>query len=320
MGHTTCIFDLHCDTLTAFMDPSPREESNTLNDPCHQFALCKVPQGVRWAQCCAIFVPDELKGEDAAAYYRLHRDNFYRQTTALGALVSPCQTAADIETAWNEGKTAAILTVENASALSGHLERVEELHRDGVRMMTLTWNGENELGSGHSSDHGLTSFGREAVRAMEHQGILVDVSHLNDPGFFDLLDTAQKPFVASHSNARAICPHRRNLTDEQIREMVERRCLIGLNYYSPFLRSDGKEAVLEDLWRHVAHFLELGAEDCLALGSDFDGADLPPCLDSAEKICELRDYFQRRGLSPALTEKILWRNALNFFQNSNIVE
>lgn len=315
MDQMTHIIDLHCDTLTAFMDPVPGQ-ANTLNDPSRRFALCKIPKGVSWAQCCAVFVPDELKGNEAWEYYRRHRDSFCRQAAHFEALALPCRTAQQVEAAWGQGKTALLLTVENGSALEGRLERVEQLRRDGVVMMTLTWNGANELGSGHSTDGGLTTFGKEAVREMERQGILVDVSHLNDRGFFELLATAQRPFVASHSNARAVCPHRRNLTDEQIREMVERRCLMGLNYYNAFLRSDGQEAALEDLWRHVEHFLELGAENCLALGSDFDGAEVPACLDSPGKIAGLAEFFHRKGLSPALTEKILWRNALDFFKTN----
>ena len=158
-----------------------------------------------------------------------------------------------------------MLTVENGSLLGAGLEHVEELRRDGVKMLTLTWNGENALGSGHETDHGLTPLGKEAVRALEEAGITVDVSHLNDAGFRDVLDVAQRPFAASHSNSRAICPHRRNLEDWQIREMVMRNCIIGLNYYTPFLRSDGKEADFDDLYRHICRFLELGAENCLAL-------------------------------------------------------
>ena len=128
-------------------------------------------------------------------------------------------------------------------------------------MLTLTWNGENPLGSGHATDHGLSPPGREAVPRLEEAGILIDVSHLNDPGFYQLLDLVHRPFVASHSNARSVCGHRRNLTDWQIREMAARGCLIGLNYYSPFLRSDGCPAGLDDLYRHAAHFLDLGAEN-----------------------------------------------------------
>lgn len=308
------VFDLHCDTLTSFMDSARCR--NTLDDPCSSFALSKVPAGVRWGQCFAIFVPDGLSQEEAVDYYAFHQASFARQMADLAPRVSPCRTAGDIEAAWAQGKVAAILTVENGSALAGKLDRVPLLARDGVRMMTLTWNGENEIGSGNATDHGLSPFGRALVPALEEAGILVDVSHLNDRGFQDLLEVASRPFVASHSNARAVCSHSRNLTDGQIRELVSRRCLIGLNYYNLFLRQDGCPATLDDLYRHAAHFLELGAEDCLALGSDFDGADLPPCLNTPEKAAGLFDYFLKRGLSPALSEKILYRNALDFFRRN----
>jgi membrane dipeptidase len=236
----------------------------------------------------------------------------------LTAKALPCRTAADIEAAWAQGKAAAILTVENGSALAGRLDRVATLVRDGVRMVTLTWNGENEIGSGSVTGHGLSGFGREAVQALEGAGILVDVSHLNDQGFEDFLSVARKPFAASHSNARAVCGHRRNLTDEQVREMAARGCLIGLNYCNIFLRPDGQPATLDDLWRHVEHLVELGAEHCLALGSDADGADLPPCLDGPEKFAGLYGFLLERGLSVPQAEGILWKNALNFFRRQLI--
>lgn len=329
------LIDLHCDTLTALTaedqdllaalhDPSRRKaalaaltcrglEAHTLDAPGRHFSLSAIPQGMHWCQCCAVFLPDGLRGEEAIAYYDLHRRSFCRQMEALSCKVLPCRTAADIQSAWAAGKTAAVLTVENGSALAGRLDRIETLAQDGVRMLTLTWNGENELGSGNATDHGLSPFGREAVRELERQGILIDASHLNDRGFTDLLTVAEKPFAASHSNARAVCGHKRNLTDGQIRELVRRRCLIGLNFYSNFLREDGCPAVLDDLWRHIAHFLELGAENCLALGSDADGADLPPCLDSPGAFAGLYQYFLDRGLSPALADRIFWKNVLSFF-------
>lgn len=332
------LIDLHCDTLTAlspedaplleaFRDPAKRdktvsvfaeriENADTLDLPGRHFSLSAIPKGVRWCQCCAIFLPDGLAGEEAVAYYNLHRCNFHRQMEALSCKVLPCRTAAGIEEAWNQGKAAAVLTVENGSVLAGRLDRIEALARDGVRMMTLTWNGENEIGSGNATDHGLSPFGREAVRELERQGVILDVSHLNDRGLADLLEIAQKPFAASHSNARAVCGHKRNLTDDQIREMVRRGCLIGLNYYNAFLREDGQPASPDDLWRHVAHFLELGAERCLALGSDADGADLPPWLDGPEPFAGLYRFFLDRGLTASHAEGILWRNALAFFRRN----
>ena len=330
------LIDLHCDTLTALSpedaprlaalrDPVRRRQAaaaltdkvqklNTLALPGRHFSLSAVPQQVHWCQCCAIFIPDGLEGEEAVAYYDFHRRSFHRQMEALSEKVLPCRTAADIEAAWSQGKAAAVLTVENGSALAGRLDRIEALARDGVRMMTLTWNGENEIGSGNATDRGLSPFGREAVRELEQQGILLDVSHLNDRSFTDLLEIAQKPFVASHSNVRAVCGHKRNLTDDQIAEMVRRGCLIGLNYYSAFLREDGQPAAPDDLWRHAEHLLELGAEHCLALGSDADGADLPPWLDSPEQFAGRYQFFLDRGLTASQAEGILWRNALDFFK------
>ena len=303
------VFDLHCDTLTAFM--SPLRCQDTLNDPCSAFALSKV-QTIPWCQCCAVFVPDGLTPQEALGYYRFHQGSFRRQCEQHAQEALACTTAEAICSAWDQKKTALVLTVENGSLLGAGLEHVEELHRDGVRMVTLTWNGENALGSGHETDHGLTPLGREAVRALEKAGIVVDVSHLNDAGFRDVLEVAQKPFAASHSNARFVSPHRRNLEDRQIREMVMRNCIIGLNYYSLFLRSDGKNADFDDVYRHICHFLELGAEDCLALGSDFDGADLPPCLDDCRKVPALGEYLLDRGLGRPLVEKLFWKNALEF--------
>lgn len=337
---TKALFDLHCDTLTSFMDnglhhdvmsaltePTRQKEAlealvrcsagrDTLNDPTHQFILSQVPDSVHWCQCCAIFLPDHISPQASIFLYQLHRDNFYRQMAALHSIAAPCQTAEQIQQAWRDGKTACILTVENGSALAGHLERVAMLAQDGVKMITLTWNGENEIGAGSQAGHGLSAFGKAVIPELERHNILIDISHLNDSGFYDLLDIASKPFVASHSNARSICGHSRNLTDGQIRELVTRRCLIGLNYYNAFLRSDHETASLDDFYRHLIHFLELGAEDALALGSDFDGASMPPCLDSMEKAAFLGDYLTGRGLSCQLTEKILWRNALEFWEQN----
>lgn len=307
----TSIFDLHCDTLTPCMTSMRCED--TLNDPTAQICLSQMPANCKWAQCFAVFVPDELTGKGAGAFYRRYRDSFYRQMSKFSQFVSPCRTAAQIQQAWSQGKTAALLTIENGSALEGKLEQVDSLSSDGVVMMTLTWNAVNEIGSGNVSQQGLSPFGKAVIRRMEEAGILVDVSHLNDSGFHDLLDVAQKPFVASHSNARAICPHKRNLTDDQIREMAARRCLIGLNYYDGFLR-DGGNAQPEDLRRHIDHFLDLGAEDCLALGSDFDGANTPPWLSSAEQAADLYDRLLDWGISAAVCDKIFYRNALDFFQ------
>lgn len=307
------VIDLHCDTLT---DYAPSRAPDTMDDGAKALSLSALPEDVRWAQCFAVFLPDELRGADAVAFYERWRGEFVRQTAKLSERVLPCRGAADIARAWASGRAAALLTVENGSVLAGDLDRVEVLRRDGVCAVTLTWNGANELGSGHDTDAGLTAFGVRAVRELERRGVLVDASHLNDRGFADLLDVAEKPFLATHSNARAVCPHRRNLTDDMIREMARRGCLIGLNYYTRFLRSDGAPCTIDDLYRHIAHFLDLGVQNCLALGSDFDGAETPDCLSSPARVVEAYDALLARGLSREELDGIFWQNALDFFQRN----
>lgn len=307
------IIDLHCDTLTDCMYAAS-EIPDTLDDPARSLSLSNIPEDVHWAQFFAVFLPDRLRGEEAVRFFDASHENFERQMQKFSSRVSPCRNVADMERAWAAGKTAAFLSVENGSAFAGDLSRIEKLKRQGVRAVTLTWNGENELGSGNVTDRGLTDFGRAAVREMERCGILVDVSHLNDAGLEDVFETAEKPFVATHSNARAICAHKRNLTDAQVKEMVRRGCLIGLNYYGVFLRDDGNVRSLDDLYRHIAHFFDLGAQKDLALGSDFDGADLPECLSSPEKIAEAYGYLLSRGLTQQEIDGIFYDNARAFLR------
>lgn len=308
----TGIIDLHCDTLTV-REKERGQGQNSLTDPGLAFSFRRVPHGVQWVQCCAIFIPDTLRGRAAADYFEYYADSFDRQMAENRELVSPCTGAAEIAAALACGRHAAVLTVEGGAVLCGQLERIELLRRRGVRILTLVWNGENELGSGNKSPKGLTPFGRAAVRRLEQAGIIVDCSHLNDRGFDDLCEVSGRPFIATHSNARAVCAHPRNLTDRQICEIVRRGGLIGLNYYKDFLRLEG-EAALDDLFRHIVHFLSLGAEEVLALGSDFDGAVLPEALDRVEKIPALWEYLAGRGLSETLLEKLFFRNAFRFFQ------
>ena len=309
------VFDLHCDTLTG-CDPGAGGNADTLDDPKRVLRLSNLPEGVHWAQFYAIFIPDEYRGGEAIRYYEGNRDNFFRQMRKFSSRVRFCRTCGDVEEAFRAGQTAAFLTVENGSVLAGDLERVPLLARDGVKAVTLTWNGENEIGSGHQSQHGLTSFGKRVIPELEKYGIVVDVSHLNDAGFMDVLEVARRPFAATHSNARAVAAHRRKLTDGMIREMVRRGCLVGLNYFVAFLREDGKVESLDDLYRHVEHFLSLGAEHCLALGSDFDGAELPQCLNSPEKAAGIYEYLLGRGLPERTVSGILYQNALDFLRRS----
>ena len=336
------LIDLHCDTLTGLTDadyhllaslqvPAKKaetvtvlanriRETDTLNLSGRHFSLSAIPEGVHWCQCCAVFIPDELRGEEAIAYYDLHQRNFHRQMESLADKVLPCRAAADTEAAWSTGKTAAILTVENGSALAGRRDRVEALARDGVRMMTLTWNGENEIGSGNVTDRGLSGFGREAVRELERQGVILDVSHLNDQGFADLLEIAQKPFVASHSNARAVCPCVRNMTDDMIRKLSQRGGVMGLNFCADFLEEkplgEKNPGTIASVVRHAKHIVNVGGIDVLGLGSDYDGIPTHGELPGAQSMGRLWDALHEAGFSEGELDKIFYGNVLRVYKDT----
>ena len=175
----------------------------------------------------AVFIPDEIRGEEAVEYFKVHRDYLKKLTKKQPELAEQAYTAEDIECITNVGKCAVVLSVESGAALGGKLENVDMFADSGVKMLTLVWNGINELGSGHNTEQGLTDFGKQVIRKMEERKIIVDVSHLNDPGFEDVCEIATKPFIATHSNLRAVCSHRRNLTDDQFKEIVRRKGLVG---------------------------------------------------------------------------------------------
>jgi len=313
--YAPALIDLHCDTLTDW-DYTRTGNPDTLDDPKRVLSLSAIPKGVNWGQFYAVFIPDEERGQNAIDYFEINRKNFERQMKKFDDRVSQCRSAADMEAAWAAGKTAAFLTIENGSAIAGDMSRVKILAEQGVCCLTLVWNGENEIGSGHSTQHGLSDFGKAVVPELEKEGILIDVSHLNDPGFEDLMAVIKKPFIATHSNSRTICGHKRNLTDDMIREMAKRDCLIGLNYCIDFLKDDRKVLSLDQLMRHIEHFFALGAEKNLALGSDFDGANIPECLNTPAKAAGIYQYLLERGMSREQAEGIMFRNAQNFLKKN----
>jgi len=158
----------------------------------------------------------------------------------------------------------------------------------------------------------LSLFGRQVITELEKQNIIIDVSHLNDKSFFDVAEHCKKPFIASHSNSRKVCNHKRNLTDEQIIHIKNINGLIGLNFYTSFI-SGGDYNSAEDIFKHIYHFLELGCENTLAIGSDYDGAEIPEFINSTEKIAILYDYMIQFGIKEKIINNIFFNNAKVFF-------
>lgn len=211
-----------------------------------------------------------------------------------------------------QGKLSAIVSLEGGEALEGEISALRMYHRLGVRLMTLTWNHRNALADGvaeRDTGGGLTTFGKAVVKEMERLGMLVDVSHLTDAGFYDVAKMAEQPFVASHSNARALCPHPRNLTDEQLKIIGEMDGFVGLNFYPPFVAE--KDAVTQDdLLRQLTHMLDMAGEDAVGLGSDFDGIEVTPAdLRAVEDMALFLERMEQE-FGSHLAEKIREKNFL----------
>lgn len=330
------VWDLHCDTLYRLLG---RED--TAGEPAVEaFAkdggmldLAKMRAGDYLLQCFACFVGLEESPDPLVSALR-EADLFHRLLAAYPDDLVWVKSAADIDKLGEDGRIGAMLTIEEGAVCRDDLAVLRDFYRLGVRMMTLTWNHQNGLGSpsitpDYNEDTwpvkdpgapGLTGVGREFVAEMERLHMIVDVAHLSDAGIRDLLAIATRPFAASHSNARACCPHLRNLPDELLRAMGEKGCLIGLNYCPAFLDDtpDRKHCVgsVAQMARHAKYILNLAGEDALALGSDFDGIGGELEITGAQDLPLLAEGFVNEGIPARVVEKIFYKNARRFFREN----
>ncbi len=213
-----------------------------------------------------------------------------------------------------DGEAAFMLSVEGCDLLDGHGEMIAEWRKQGVRMAALTWNYENCVATPASRDAttGLKPFGREAVREMQRLKMAVDVSHLNEKGFYELLEMGVIP-LASHSCCRKLCDHVRNLTDDQLKALFSAGGYVGVNFYPAFLRKDEK-AGISDVCDHVMHMLEMGGEGKIGFGSDFDGIEMKPeGLMGPQDFPKLLDALRRRGLDEKMIRGIAGENLLQYY-------
>jgi membrane dipeptidase len=217
------------------------------------------------------------------------------------------------------GRIAMVLSIENGIAVEKDLGLLRNFHRLGVRMMSLTWNYRNRLGDGivgsPARRRGLTPLGREILREMGRIGMIADVSHLSEKTFWDLMETAERPVVASHSNALSVCGHPRNLNDDQIRAISKTGGFIGLNFCPDFLNLE-REASIGDVVKHALHIAEVGGTEVLAVGSDYDGIySTPKGLEHIGKIGKLEGALRRAGFSSREIDATTHQNFLRVFRN-----
>lgn len=294
--------DMHCDTATEIFDKGLSLYDNNLHIDLKRLGAAGV--GV---QFFAVWIsPDYADNSFSRAVSVI--DYFKEECAKYKEKVLIVKTATDFHKI--DERIKAVIAIEGGEALEGETKNLQKLYNMGVRLMTLTWNGRNALGEGAmSGNSGLTAFGRRVVAEMNRLGMIIDVSHLSEAGFWDVAEHSKAPFAASHSNAKAVCNHPRNLTDEQIKHLIKINGFIGINLYPPFL-TDSK-ANLDSIYAHIDHCLSLGAHDVLGFGTDFDGIDQTPCeIAGVQDMYKITDFLLKKGLTERVLRKITSGNLI----------
>jgi len=341
--------DMHCDTISVLLQKKRANKAAGLREnDCH-IDIGKMREGDYLLQNFALFVNLGACGDPWQEVQELFR--LYEQEMSENRdVIAPVFTYNDIEKNCLKGRMSALLTVEEGGVCGGDLEKLRRLYGQGVRMMTLTWNYPNELGYPNLDGEqgkklkdaekgggtpalqqetlhylntpnvkdGLTQTGILFVQEMEKLGMIVDVSHLSDAGFCDVLANTKKPFVASHSNARTLCPCVRNMSDDMIRRLAERGGVMGLNFCADFLTQvmpgEQNPGTVAAVAAHARHIVSVGGMECLGLGSDFDGIETHAELPGADQMDRLADTLKKSGFTEGQLDKILKDNVLRVYR------
>ncbi len=282
MGDIMNFFDLHCDTAYELY-------KNKL--PFKNSLLSVTPKGTEsfsnWFQTFAIWIAD-----DTPEPFSLYKN-------ILLGIKEKLKTAPE--------NLKPIFSVEGGAVLEQDIDRLDALKEDGIKMLTLTWNGENSIAGGSKSQKNLTDFGKKVIERLNKLKIATDLSHLNKGSFYSAIELAEFP-IATHSNCYEICKHPRNLTLEQIKLIAERGGVVGLTFYPPFLG----ENVFVRIYENIIFLCEKGFENHIAIGSDFDGGQMDKTLDNISKIPSLYAFLEEKGLEKTLLDKVFFENAYDF--------
>ncbi len=306
-------FDAHCDTVFEIME----REENLYSNSCHIDIKRSKALPFRHVQFFAAFI-----SPSAGHAYALKKavqliDKLMEQIQIYEDDMMLCCNYNQICQALEKNKIAALLSIEGGEALQGDLASLRTFYRLGVRSICLTWNHRNEIADGvadASSNGGLTPFGKRVVKEMNSLGMIIDVSHLSEKGFWDVVYESEQPFMASHSNAKAICSHQRNLTDMQLKAIAEKDGVVGINFYPSFLNHSG-EADVDDIIRHIEHMAEVMGCDHIGIGADFDGIEkTPKGISGIQDIEEVFDRLAKLNYKEEDIHKIAGGNFLELIK------
>lgn len=328
------LIDMHCDTISALLKGDMKE---TINNNHLSVNLEGMKRAGMMIQFFACFADGKEYVEGKPVWLSGHRQiSPEAWDRAYGAVLDMIkrirqeeneelclvQSYEEILENSRQGRICAVAAAEEGGILNGRPERLEELYQKGIRLMTLTWNYENCLGYPNSRDnavmnHGLKRFGVETVERMNALGMIVDVSHLSDGGFWDCIRYSRFPIVASHSNVRALCDVPRNLTDEMLRALAEKGGAAGLNFYPVFLRDDASKVTVQDIACHAAHMIDVAGEDVPAIGTDFDGFEckrVTGYVSGTGEMDRVWEAMKKQGITERQIDKIWSGNALRILK------
>lgn len=312
--------DMHCDTITKLYDCNGSLSSNDLH-----IDIDKLKKGECLLQNFAIFT--NLKENDSS-YTKNAIDYYYKQLENNKDNIKPVYKYDDIEKNNANNYISSLLTLEEGSIIDNNLDNLNWFYNKGVRMITLTWNYPNGIGypnidltnepkedptHNFNTVDGLTEFGIDYIRRCNELGIIIDVSHLSDKGFYDVLQNSAYPFVASHSNSRSICKAGRNLTDDMIEKLSKKGGVLGINFCAAFIDDNNKETTIDNIVKHIRHIVKVGGIECVGLGSDFDGIsnnlEFKDASGMQSIYQELKNYFTDDDI-----EKIFYKNVLRVYK------
>lgn len=325
------VVDMHCDTISAILGEQRKGKNVELRSNDLNIDIEKMKKGDYLLQNFAMFVNLQNVKYPLEECLSLI-DCFYEELEKNKDSLSLVLNYDDIIKNSHDGKMSALLTIEEGGTSCSSLANLRIFHRLGVRMITLTWNYFNGIGypnvnllNGNKPNirvpnekDGLTPFGIEFIREMERLNMIIDVSHLSDAGFYDVVKYTKKPFVASHSNSRGVTNHNRNMSDDMILKLADRGGVMGINFAGDFLEeSDSEERVrskISNMVKHIRYIVDLAGIECVGLGSDFDGIYQDLELDNASKMPELEKALRKDGFSEGDIEKIFYKNVLRVYK------
>lgn len=322
-GEKMNFVDLHCDTIWTVYGGKQH-----LRDGSGQLNLNRMREAGYQLQTFAMFVG--LNGTDSPCKMALDMIASYENELQQNQdIIAPVSCWDDIVNNQKKGLMSALLSLEEGEICEGKLENLEMFYKRGVRMMTFTWNYKNSLGAPNfvrtpdfgkpQLKEGLTETGIAFLEEMERLGIIVDVSHLGDKGFYDVYEHSKKPFIASHSNARAICPHMRNLTDDMLRKIGTRGGVAGLNFCAEFVDPQGELgghafSSIAHLVSHAKHMTNVAGMEAVALGTDYDGIEPTLEIKNCSMMPLLAEGLKKGGFTERQVDGILYGNAMRLFQ------